>query len=74
MIHLNKCAPALWRKFNSDQKTWWLRFYNAFLEPTNFPQPFDAEDNKSQELRHVVAHNLATVAIWEMNGKCGEKC
>jgi hypothetical protein len=64
----DKCAPAIWRKFTPEQKTWWLRFYNTMNEPMNFPAPFDREDNNSQQLRHVVAHNMATHAVWELNG------
>ena len=68
MSEKTKCDPVIWRKFTLEQKRWWLKFYDSFSEPTNYPTGFDGEDNKSQELRRVIAHNMATLAIWEMNG------
>ncbi len=64
----DKCAPAIWRKLKPEQKLWWARFYRAFNEPMNFPTGLDSEDIKTQELRRIVAHNMALLAVWEMNG------
>ncbi len=55
-------------KFNEDQAEWFRRFYNAFNETEHWPDGFDGEDIKSQQLRHKISRTMASVAVFEMNG------
>lgn len=56
------CAPAIWRKFSDAQKTMWIKFYEAFLEPMNFAVGWEGKYDK--ERQEVTAHNMACQAVW----------
>lgn len=56
------CAPRIWKKFSVYEKKMWTLFYEDFKEPINYirQKQIDAKE------REIIAHNLATQAIWTM--------
>lgn len=56
------CAPRIWKKFSVYEKKMWMLFYEDFKDPINYirQKQIDAKE------REIIAHNLATQAIWTM--------
>ena len=64
--------PSMWKKLTAEQKSWWIRLYNAFVSTDHWPKGYDGEKVKDQQFRHLIASNMATLAVFEMNGLVGK--
>lgn len=53
-----KCAPKIWKKFLDIEKRLWNGFYVTFSAHMK-------ESMKTKAELHVLAHNIACLAVWE---------
>ena len=65
--HLPKieAAPRIWKKMAATQKSWFVVFYNHFLEELIILSQMGKKAPTVSGDLEVVAHNLACEAVWE---------
>lgn len=61
---MKTAAPQIWKKFTSDQKKAWRKFYKLFLwELKEYPYTKD-QVRIPREQAETIAHNLACEIAW----------
>lgn len=63
----SKCAPQIYKQLTAEQKKLWNKLYRKFLSAESFHIGIQCKFFK--KVREVTAHNMACIAVWEMETK-----